>query len=323
MMRVGAVITSYNRRDSLRGVIERCLAAGFDDIIVVDNASSDGTAAMLAAMSHPNVHPMLLSENTGGAGGFSAGVEAFMRGSVAGEKTITPPDWICLFDDDAWPRRDAIERFRAIAAQSDETVGAIGAAVDGPDGALCEMNRQGLNPFWHLGLFLSTLLKGARAGFHLADQALGETAQAQDIDFNSFVGFFVRCNAVAQIGPPEAGLFIYGDDVLYSLALRRAGYRIVLAPNVRFVHDLKTFTSDYVFRPLWKNYYLCRNGVAVARQSTNRWLFPFAFLYYVTVWSRRGLSCKGEDRRRYFQLLRRGVWDGLRGKRGRHDELHV
>src|SRR4051794_9178418 len=74
---VCAVVVTFNRRD----LLESCLAAlgeqtrHVDEIIVVDNASTDGTAGFVAA-EFPDVTVLVLPANVGGAGGFHAGLGA-------------------------------------------------------------------------------------------------------------------------------------------------------------------------------------------------------------------------------------------------------
>src|SRR3954454_4454835 len=86
---VCAVVVTYNRLDLLTRCLEH-LEAGSrppDSILVVDNASTDGTAAMLAERG--GVEVLRLAQNGGGAGGFERGLEhAFRQGH----------DWLWLLD---------------------------------------------------------------------------------------------------------------------------------------------------------------------------------------------------------------------------------
>ena len=317
-MRICAVVVTYNRLAQLQITLPRLLAESFDHIVVVDNASTDETGDWLAGQASDRVHVLHLTDNTGGAGGFEAG--------MAHARDTLDPDWMVLMDDDARPLPDAIERFRretpALEAAFPD-LGAVAAAVTFPGGDLCEMNRPSRNPFWHAGLFVRSLLGNTRAGFHVPDAALAPDAPATEIDVASFVGFFVNARAVAAAGLPEGGLFIYGDDVLYSLTLRRAGLQLALAPAVRFEHDCRSLTEGLMVRPVWKVYYLTRNGVAVARQAAGRLLFPAALAFYIVQWTRRGRHAPhGPQRDAYYTLMRRGIRDGLLGRRGRHDPAH-
>lgn len=322
--RLGAVMVTYNRLAHLQQTLPRLLAEAVDHVLVVDNASTDATAAWLASQTDPRLEVLRLVENSGGAGGFEAGMAAMTRDH--------DPDWIVLLDDDACPCAGALAVFQDRARAFDPgskgsgAIGAFAAAVVFPDGSLCEMNRPSRNPFWHLGPLLRTIFVGGRQAFHLRDDEIiatgTDTPPPVDVDAASFVGFFVSRGAVQQIGLPEGGLFIYGDDVLYSLRLRRAGFRLCLLPDVRFEHDCKSLGAGLATRPLWKMYYLCRNGISVARQAAGWFLFPLALLYYCMKWAGKARYYTAQERPIYWSLMWAGVRDGLRGKRGRNDAVH-
>ncbi len=97
-----AVVVAYNRRDLLPESVEATLAQTVapDAVIVVDNASDDGSADALAER-HPEVDIVRLERNTGGAGGFTIGIAlALQRGSAR---------WVWLMDDDTVPKPTALE----------------------------------------------------------------------------------------------------------------------------------------------------------------------------------------------------------------------
>ena len=90
---------------------------------------------------------------------------------------------------------------------------------------------------------------GGRMGFHLGNDAY-EAKSATPIDAASFVGLFLSRSAIKATGFPDGRLFIYGDDVLYTLAMRRAGQGVIFVPSIRFEHDFKTFeAASRAFRP--------------------------------------------------------------------------
>jgi GT2 family glycosyltransferase len=310
-----AVIVTHNRLHQLEITLGRLLNEDVEYIVIVNNASNDGTDTWLAHQSYPHLHVVTLSDNRGGAGGFEAGMIAAWE--------LFDPTWIVLMDDDSRPYPGALRQFREAANKLIPDTGAVAAAVFYPDGNICEMNRPSRNPFWNFGLFIKTLMNGSRHGFHLDDTAFSADAGPKPIDVASFVGYFVHRDAITRAGFPEGGLFIYGDDVLYSLRLRRAGLGITLLPCVRFEHDCETINQDFMYRPVWKIYYHCRNGVSIARQAAGPIVFPIALAYYVMIWWRRGGFYFDDERSLYRSMMWMGLWDGLRGCRGRKDELHA
>ena len=105
MERVAAVVVTYNRKELLAQCIEALLSQqnAVCDILIVDNASTDGTGAYLAALNEPRVHSRSTGANLGGAGGFNFGmrwaVEAgydlvwIMTTTPCPTRTVWPSCW--------------------------------------------------------------------------------------------------------------------------------------------------------------------------------------------------------------------------------------
>ena len=93
MNSICVVIVTWNRLEMLKVCVDSVKKnAAAADILVVDNASTDGTGEWLAHESGVNV--LTLAENTGGAGGFAVGMKwAFDRGY----------GWMWIMDDDVVP----------------------------------------------------------------------------------------------------------------------------------------------------------------------------------------------------------------------------
>lgn len=294
-----AVVVTYNRLPHLKATVARLLEAELahlDRVLVVDNASTDGSHDWLASVADPRLSVLRLPENSGGAGGFEAG----MRHAQA----HWDPDWMVLMDDDGYPAPGALKSFHDADLDGIE---AAAAAVYFPDGRICEMNRPSRNPFWHRDLFLATMRRG-RSGFHIPDEAY--QAGPRPIEVTSFVGFFISRAGIARVGFPDGGLFIYGDDAIYTLTLSGAGGRIVFLPQVRFEHDFTTIAGDVqVFRPLWKLYYHHRNLLLLYRQAAGLLFWPALFAI-VPKWLMKLRHYKGQ-RRPAARLVWRAIRDGL------------
>ena len=148
----------------------------------------------------------------------------------------------------------------------------------------------------------------------MADQDFDRT-RAVKVDVASFVGLFVSRAAIGRAGFPDGKLFIYGDDVIYTLKLSRAGGAIGFAPWLRFEHDCTTFRrgGGHIHRPMWKVYYNYRNGLLAYRQAAGPVMFWPALMVVVVKWSLKARAYDG-DWRLYLHLLRLAVVDGLRGR---------
>lgn len=304
--RLAAVVVTHDRADQLRATLAALLAVPGGQLaalVVVDNASTDGTAAVLAEQDDPRLTVLRLPVNIGGAGGFQAG----MRHAIEG----TDADWLVVMDDDARPEPGALAAFHALDLRG---LDGVAAAVRHPDGTICEMNRPTLNPFRDRALFWRTLLGGGRDAFHLGPDDFAGTV-LRPVDGASFVGFFLRCAVVKAVGYPDARLFLYGDDAIYTLGLTQAGYRLAFAPQVRFEHDSETWRRrDPRMRPLWKVYYYHRNLLILYRQATGRFFWPVVAVV-VPKWLLRLRHHRGE-RWRFLRLMARALRDGLAQRTG-------
>ena len=100
---VASVTVAYNAAEMLPQQIEALLlqARPVQEIIVVDNASTDGTGAMLAER-YPQVTVLRMEENLGAAGAWAAGLSY-----AALNKKY---DWVWTFDDDSVPPADSLAR---------------------------------------------------------------------------------------------------------------------------------------------------------------------------------------------------------------------
>lgn len=326
--RLVAVVVTYNRLDKLQATLARLLEspeAELAAVVVVDNASSDGTGDWLASQTAARLDIVSSASNRGGAGGFEMG----MRRAMEAHR----PDWLVVMDDDGRPAKGGLAGFHDLAMFRSGDDGkkqtgdwaragawdAVAAAVYFPEGGICEMNRPSRNPFWHGREFLRTLFGGGRSGFHV--QPSDYAGPGLQIDVTSFVGFFISARAVQRIGYPDPDLFIYGDDGLYTLGLSKAGGRIGFEPSVRFEHDLTTFVARDGsggaqrgrFIPLWKVYYYHRNLLLLYQMAAG-WLFWPVLLVIVPKWVSKVRLHRGE-RRAFLRLIRRAIWDGLRQRR--------
>lgn len=312
-LRLGAVVVTYNRLDKLRVTVLRLLDQPIDHVLVFDNASDDGTAAWLAEIDDPRlvVHHSL--DNLGGAGGFDLGLRQMVQ--------RFDPDWIVVMDDDGRPAAGTIDAFRGMDLRGWD---AIGAAVLTPAGEVCEMNRPYRNPFWRAHEFLRTLSGKGRHGFHLQDPAYAADAPMVEIDMASFVGLFLSRAAIEKAGFPDGRLFVYGDDQLYTLQMRRRGLRIGFAPAIRFEHDTeaKQGAGGVVLRPLWKVYYMYRNALIAYRVAAGPLFWPLVPVLLVK-WQRK-VHDYGTDGPTFLRMLRLAIADGLRGRLDRpHHEVQA
>ena len=302
--RLGAVVVTSNRLDQLKVTVTNLLGhapALLEALIVVDNASTDGTADWLSEIQDDRLKVISLEQNTGGAGGFAVGLKA-LQGMGC---------WGVVMDDDARPLSGSLQAFQDMDVEGSD---AVGAAVLLPGGAVSDMNRPSINPFGNLPAFLRTAVKG-REGFHLQPSAYEPSAPIRSVDVASFVGLFLSPAAILQTPLPDPRLFLYADDALYTLALRKAGGKIAFAPAIRFEHDCRTLGPGRRLTPLWKVYYFTRNQLLMRKAAAGVFFWILLPLLAFGAW--RGLSAYEEDRPVAKQLTVLAWRDALSGNLNR------
>jgi rhamnopyranosyl-N-acetylglucosaminyl-diphospho-decaprenol beta-1,3/1,4-galactofuranosyltransferase len=300
--KIAAVIVTFNRLDKLKDTLEKTFSEPFSAVVVVNNCSTDGTGKWLDELGDSRLHIIHSPSNQGGAGGFHQGFEY-------AAKRLPNCDWLVAFDDDAYPQPGTLVSFDGLDIPSE--VGSVAAAVYLPDGRISEMNRPSVNPFWHLKKFVSTSFKG-RQGFHVDDEDYKRTDH-KEIDASSFVGFFLRLSLIREgrIGLPRTELFIYADDIIYVLEMRKAGVRHWFTPWLEFSHDCQTLVNQKdVYHPLWKVYYVFRNRLEMYRIATGV-LVPLVWLVRIPAFLMAVRHYEPKERSSFLKVAFIAIRDGL------------
>ena len=209
--RIAAVVVTYNRLELLRPLVETLSGiAGVDEVLVVDNASTDGTGEWLAALADERVHGRTLDHNSGGAGGFHDGLAwAVERGA----------DLVWLMDDDGMPEPGCLE---LLLTRADDLDFWGPVVVD-------ERDPERL-------VFPIRLPGGTRVVHAMSDvrrSATGGLIRGIVIPFN---GVLVTRELVERIGRPRSEYFIWGDDHEYRLRAEADGARIGTVVDARVRH---------------------------------------------------------------------------------------
>jgi len=288
-----AVVVTFNRLTLLQGLVTRLREVPeVAEILVVDNASSDGTGQWLTSQS--DVVSRTLPENLGGAGGFHNGLGwAMARGA----------DLVWLMDDDGLPDLDCLPVLLEHQSELDFW-GPIVVAEDDLDDA--EHPARLVFPIRLPGTatVLRTTADVARHGPLLRDVV---------IPFN---GVLVTRDLVERVGLPRAEFFIWGDDVEYLWRARQAGARVATIAGARVRHprvgDLGTpmmfGRTTYNHTPSdLKHYCMARNNLVNLR--TYRGPLPALAFVVKTLWFYLFTSPSAAR----LKLSARGMTAGLRG----------
>lgn len=190
---VAAVVVTYNRRALLAECIRclQCQTAPDMDILVIDNASTDGTGDMLRTMVERGE---LIYENTGtnlgGAGGFQHGMRLAVKLGYA---------YAWVMDDDSMPEPTALEVLLD-AARSLGEFGYLSGKTLWTDGTLCRMNVQRDLKLGNIEDFSRPIIPSGAA---------------------TFVSLLVPAAVIRRVGLPIGAFFIWADDLEYTRRISR------------------------------------------------------------------------------------------------------
>lgn len=294
--RVCAVVVTFKRQE----LLGQCLRAlqsqtrPLDTILVVDNASNDGTLELLAR-DFPGVEVLPLPENVGGAGGFHAGMKhAFEQGF----------DWLWLMDDDGRPAPDCL--------------GLLLEAGEQP-GVRVPLQQDSGGKLYGLSVW-------KRGEEDVTEKiAAGQKAVEGRFLFR-FVGPLIARQVVERVGLPRAEFFIWFDDIEYALRIQnRREFPVVAVPRALFAHDFGTNprqakflwrTSLRSYYAPWKLYYGARNPLYTFLHERRRagelrhfLKTQLRHLCADLVWE--------NDRWERARMRLRGLFDGARGNMGK------
>ncbi len=181
-----------------------------DELVIVDNASTDGTAAVARSLSE-RVRVIETGENLGFAGGCQVGASA------------TRAPLLLFLNPDSQPQPDCLHLLRRAAVDHPDW-GAWQAAVLLEDGRI---NTSG-GVVHYLGI-------GWAGGCERPASAL--PAHDREIAFPSGAAMVVRREVWIATGGLDRGYFMYGEDLDLGLRLWLVGQRVGVVPAARVLHS--------------------------------------------------------------------------------------
>jgi N-acetylglucosaminyl-diphospho-decaprenol L-rhamnosyltransferase len=217
--RVSVVVVTYNALPW----IEQCLASvPGQELIVVDNGSSDGTPAFVRERFPRAL--VIEQENRGLAAGWNRGL------------AVASGDYHLLLNADAWVVGDGLRRLVEVMERLPRA-GIVGPLVHGPDGRL-QRSVRGFPTLWRLAteyFFLRKLAPRSRAfnAFYAGGFDYDRECEAE---FLMGAALLVRPEAAAQVGPLDESFFLFSEEVDWCYRFRQAGWSVVFTPEAEVIH---------------------------------------------------------------------------------------
>jgi GT2 family glycosyltransferase len=219
---ISVVIVNFNGEDLLPECLESLRSQTCRDfeVILVDNNSSDGSAALVEAR-YPEVKLVRNSDNLGYGGGNNAGIAVATGTYIAllNNDTATDPRWL--------------ERLVAPAV-NDPTVGMCASKI---------LNYYDRGVIDNTGLLMYR--DGVARGRGRLERDTGQYEREEEIFFPSGCACLFRREVFDREGGFDEDFFLYVDDVDMGLRARWAGWRCVYAPGAVVYHKYSATTEAY------------------------------------------------------------------------------
>lgn len=244
-MDIGVVIVTYNRIDKLKTALKK-----FDEqtylpryVMVVNNASTDGTDIFLSVWKEENKNYKRIvinkDKNTGGSGGFHTGLKAALNESA---------DWIWVSDDDAFPRKDALEQANKFleTKKRESKISEISAVCS------LVVSNGVADKFQNRSIYTKGI--SIYEKFPTDEDLKSEFFEKSVL---SYVGSIINKEKLKLAGLPNKDYFIYFDDTEHGMRLNNLG-RIICLTHMVVDHDIPASEEGIT----WKTYYKYRNMIS-------------------------------------------------------------
>lgn len=282
-MLVNAVVVTYNRCDLLKVALEKLTKQTYklNKIVVVDNASTDGTRDYLETLDDNIFNILYLEKNLGGAGGFHYGIKkAYELGC----------DYLWIMDDDTICKEDALEKLMEAKDILKEKWGFLTSNVLFKDDKPCLMNIPTPTYMWN----------------EYVEEGL------INISHTSFVAMFIPADVVYEVGLPIKEYFIWGDDGDYSrrIAAKYPGYLYSYSTVYHYMNE--NVGVDIFNTPkqrIGRFFYFYRNTMASFRRAS--FYEGFHFWCYSHIMILKILLSKTEYKLKKIFVIQKGLLCGL------------
>ncbi|HTZ09833.1 MAG TPA: glycosyltransferase family 2 protein [Acidimicrobiales bacterium] len=254
MPSVAAVVVNHDAGDLLLECVRSLRHDGVGEIVVVDNASTDGSLHALEA-SGVGAEVVRTGANLGYGAGANRGIPA------------TSGDLVVVSNPDVVVHPGAVaELGRALAA--DPTTAIAGPRVEEPDGTRYPSARRFPSLVDGAG---HALLAGIAPGNRFSRRyRMGdlEAAPRTEVDWVSGAFFLARRQALEELGGFDEGYFMYAEDTDLCWRARRAGWGVLYVPGAVVTHRQGVSTARRPYRMLLAHH---RSVLRFASRTTTGW----------------------------------------------------
>ena len=296
---VSAVVVNYNAGLLLTRCVKSMLAQAIGEVVVVDNASHDGSLGILRSALARDRRLQIIrnEENLGFAAGCNIGVRA-----CSGR-------YLLFLNPDARLEEVALERMLQ-ALVSAQDVGMVGGLLCNPDGSEQPGGRRVLPTPRRAFVRAFGLASLARLSPRLFSDFLlhGEPLPDKPVAVEAISGacMMVKRQAMEEVGLWDEGYFLHCEDVDWCMRFSRNGWKTLFVPQARIVHYKGTCSRT---RPIFVEWHKHRGMVRFYRKFfRDQYPGPMMMLVTMAVWLRFSLVFASHALRpRWWRLAVRPV----------------
>jgi N-acetylglucosaminyl-diphospho-decaprenol L-rhamnosyltransferase len=262
--RVAAVIVNYNAGESLTACIASIAGEGVEEIVVVDNASVDGSAEA-AAGSFPDVVMVRPGRNLG----YGAGANRGVAETAAPYLVVCNPDLVVV--------PGVVGRLVEVLEENGD-VALVGPMIKELSGVVYPSGREFPSLADAVGHAFLGLVWGGNPWTRRYRHLGAEQHRAREADWVSGAFFLVRRVAFESVGGFDERYFMYLEDVDLCWRLHRAGWRVRYEPEAAVVHEQGRSASRHPYSMLLAHHV---SMWRFARRSAGRgekMLLPLVFI---------------------------------------------
>ena len=279
-----AIIVTFNRKKYVIECIRRILNQQKYkcDILVVDNASSDGTKEEIQKIDSPLIIYKNTGDNLGGAGGFCFGIKYACKIGY---------NYVWLMDDDTFVENNTLQKLIIADRELNSNYGWLSSHVLWKDKKDCEMNIQRRTPY-------KKIIWG--------DNNLVPSSMA------SFVSLFVPVRNIFKYGLPIKDFFIWSDD--WEFTRRISKYeKCYSVKNSIVIHAMKNplpvnIATDSDNRISRYNYFYRNDVYLYKREGLIGWVWILSKFLWHTI----QVIFKGNKKIKKLYIIWKGFFNGIK-----------
>jgi GT2 family glycosyltransferase len=307
MVDLSVCIVNWNTREHLRN----CLRSIYEDapaaacqVIVVDNASSDDSVAMVDS-EFPQVRLIASTENLGFA---RANNRAF---------AVAEGRYLLMLNPDTLVRPGTFDRLVAFADGSADA-GVVGPKLLNPDGSLQRSCWRGY-PSLRMALVDALYLWRVAPNMSWVRQIEipeDELKRVLEVDHVLGAAMLVRADVYCRVGGMDEGIFLFLEETEWCFRIQNSGWKVYFVPDAQIVHIGQQSVHknpERTLPELYGNYvrfYRQHRSDSAVRIAALKGVIAMACLIRVGLWSWRTRSAAGRDHARrmrsgYATVVRR------------------